>query len=173
MPQGRILVFDNYQKCSVTSSSFFQKYFKTWLTLLPMHIWHSLLKARITLPLHCLWSSGQSGCLLGCEALKLSSSIKAALILEITGNLDMSTLNLKFHQQKSNISLYSNPPKVTECCTDRVWVLLVGHITNVHVHIFTLNLQGLKIIMVESFPENSTCLGVVVFEKWVQQCSQK
>ena len=42
--------------------------------------------------------------------------------------------------------------------------------TKQNVHRFTLNLQGLKIMIVESFPKNITCWSAVVFEKLVKQC---
>ena len=35
-----------------------------------------------------------------------------------------------------------------------------------------LNSHSLKIMVVESFPENITCRGAVVFEKWVKQCHE-
>ena len=42
-----------------------------------------------------------------------------------------------------------------------------GYLQNVHW--FTLNLHGLKMMIVESFPSNNTYWGAVVFEKWVKQ----
>ena len=39
-------------------------------------------------------------------------------------------------------------------------------------HRLTLNLQGLKIMIVESFPSSITNLGCVVFEKWVKQVTK-
>ena len=42
-----------------------------------------------------LKSSGQSGCLEGCAALKASTLAKLSWILDMTGNWDISTLNLR------------------------------------------------------------------------------
>ena len=39
--------------------------------------------------------------------------------------------------------------------------------TKHNVHRFTLNLQGLKIMIVESFIADITYWGAVVFEKWI------
>ena len=44
--------------------------------------------------------------------------------------------------------------------------------TKHNVHRFTLNLHRLKIMIVESFPENISCWGAVVFEKRVKQCNE-
>ena len=37
-------------------------------------------------------------------------------------------------------------------------------------HRFALNLQQLKIMIVEGFSQNITCWGAVVFQKLVKQC---
>ena len=50
--------------------------------------------------------------------------------------------------------------------TLRIYVLFSN--TKHNVHRFTLNLNSLKIMIVESFPENITYLGAVVFG--VKQC---
>ena len=44
--------------------------------------------------------------------------------------------------------------------------------TFLNVHRFTLNLHGLKIMIVESFPSNITNWDCVVIEKWVKQVTK-
>ena len=52
----------------------------------------------------------------------------------------------------------------------RVYVTFVGQKTQCPQ--INTNLHSLKIMIVDSFPENITCWGAVVFGKWVKQCHE-
>ena len=75
------LIFIHFGNTAATSSA-------CWVALTEVHL--QIYMNHLT----CLRSSGQSGCCEGCAALNASSCIKVSLILDMTGNCDISTLNL-------------------------------------------------------------------------------
>ena len=97
----------------------------------------------------------------------VSSIVKVAICnrwnLKVAGNYHFSWTDccciMHFYLGLKDSGTFSKCPQI--------YIKLVQN-----VHRFTLNLQGLKIMIAESFPSNITYWGAVVFEKWVKQCHE-
>ena len=70
------------------------------------------------------------------------------------------------------LSNYQKPPVPLKGWDTKGGTFCMSQDKKHNVHRFKLNLHSLKIMIEESFPENITCRGAVVFGKWVKQCHE-